>query len=37
MNFKTFQQAFELIELNFNFQYNAKLLPLVYEQVRNLS
>jgi hypothetical protein len=37
MNFKTFSDRFELIELNFNFKYNAKLLPLVYEQIKSMS
>lgn len=37
MNYKTFSDRFELIELNFNFKYNAKLLHLVYEQIKNMS
>ena len=37
MNYKTFADRFELIELNFNFKYSAKLLPLVYEQIKSMS
>lgn len=37
MNFKTFADHFEVIELNFNFKYSAKLLPLVYEQIKGMS
>lgn len=37
MNYKTFEDHFELIELNFNFKYPAKLLALIYAQIKDMS
>lgn len=37
LNYKLFQEKFELIELNFAFKYPSKLLVLVYEKLKDLS
>lgn len=36
LDYKIFQKQFELIELNFNFEYPSKLIVLVYEQLKHL-
>jgi hypothetical protein len=37
LNYQNFQNQFELVELNFNFKYPAKLLMLVFEKLKGLS
>ncbi|MHC4718656.1 MAG: hypothetical protein ACYS5V_16935, partial [Planctomycetota bacterium] len=36
LDYKIFQEQFELIELNFNFEYPSKLMVLVYEKLKHL-
>ena len=37
ITYKAFLETFEALEANFNFKTNAKLIPLIYEQLKHLS
>lgn len=37
IKFEKFEERFQLVELNFNFNYPAKLLALIYQKCQNLS